>query len=405
MPPPPPDAPPLVAPLADRGVAGRVGSSAIRDLLRLTEQPGVISLAGGLPAAEALPAADIAAAAAEILAGPGAVAALQYGPTEGIAPLRDWIGRARGVPPDRVVVTHGAQQALDLVARALLRPGDPVVLAEPAYVGALQAVRAAGGRPLPVPADEGGLDVGALAALLRGGARPRLLYTVSELHNPTGATLAAERRPVLAGLAERYGFVVVDDDAYAPLRWEGGAPPPLRRYSDRVVTVGSFSKVLAPGLRVGHVVGPGAVMRDVVLLKQAADLHTGSLDQRIVHALVSRPGFLAARCERLRRLYAGRAGALADALDAVLGDRVRFRRPEGGLFLWVELPGVTDTAAMLDAALARGVAFVPGAAFAVAPGAGPSRWARLSHASLAPDDAARAARLLAGALDDVAGRR
>ena len=252
--------------------ADRIGSSAIRDLLRLTERPGILSLAGGVPAAEAFPVAMVEAATARVLAA-DPVGALQYGPTEGHGPLRAWIAGHRGVPADQVVVTHGAQQALDLVARAVLQPGDTAALADPAYVGALQVLRATGAHLEALPADADGLDVDALAARLRAGCRPRLVYTVSEHHNPTGVTLAADRRAALGALADRYGFVVVDDDPYGELRWAGDRPPPVSHFTDRVVTLGSFSKVLAPGLRVGYLIAPAELAADAVILKQAAEHH------------------------------------------------------------------------------------------------------------------------------------
>jgi 2-aminoadipate transaminase len=335
-----------------RGAAGRIGSSAIRDLLRLTERPGILSLAGGLPAADAFPVAAVEAATARVLA-TDAAAALQYGPTEGYGPLRTWIAAHRGVPAEHVVVTHGAQQALDLVARTLLAAGDTVALADPAYVGALQVLRAAGARLLAVPTDDGGLDVDALAARLRGGERPRLVYSVTDHHNPTGMSLAADRRRALAALADRYGFLLVDDDPYGELRWAGERPPPLRHLTDRVVTLGSFSKILAPGLRVGYLVAPPALAAEAVIVKQAADLHTSSLNQRLVHEVVGAPGFLDTHVDGLRARYGERAAALADALDHALGGRVRFARPEGGLFLWVTVPEEPDTGALLATALER----------------------------------------------------
>jgi 2-aminoadipate transaminase len=378
------------------GVAGRVGSSAIRDLLAVTERPGVVSLAGGKPALDAFPVDAIREAADAVLARDGA-AALQYAATEGFGPLREWVAANRRTTVDRVTVTTGSQQGLDLVARVLAGPGDVVVSADPGYVGALQAFRLAGATLVGVPSDHDGLRVDDLAARLRAGLRPRAVYVVANLANPTGATLSGERRGALASLADRYGFWLVDDDPYGALRWSGEAPAPLSDRSDRVVTLGTVSKVLCPGLRVGHVVAPPPVTAAVVLVKQAVDLHTSSLSQRVVHEVVTRPGFLDAHLAGLPARYRRRAIALTTALRAELGDRIAFADPEGGMFVWARLAagagGAVDTATLLAAALDAGVAFVPGAAFGV--DADHRDHLRLSFATPTPADLVEGARRLA----------
>lgn len=410
-------APHPVPPPTRNGAAARVGSSAIRDLLRLTERPGILSLAGGLPAAETFPAERIAKATAHVLRTDPA-AALQYSPTEGYEPLRAWIAARRAATPDEIVITHGSQQALDLVVRATVDPGDPVVVADPAYVGALQLFRLAGAELVAVPSDADGLDVDDLADRLTRGLRPRLVYVVADFHNPTGATLPAARRQRLAELADRYGFLIVDDDPYGELRWGGPTLPPLRSCSDRVVTLGSFSKLLCPGLRAGYVVAPPDLRHDLVVIKQAADLHTSTLTQRVIHDIVARPGWLDAHIADLRPRYRDRAVALSDALDAAFGDRLEVSRADGGMFLWARVhtdgstsrpsggdadrsaapgrAGSIDTAARLPRALDHGVAYVPGAAFAVDRDLRSSL--RLSFASLEPDLAEAAATRLAAAL-------
>ena len=277
-------------------------SSAIRDLLALTERPDVTSLAGGLPHPAAVPAEAIAAASAAVLA-TDADAALQYGPTEGHGPLRAWIARRTATAPDEVLVTAGSQQALDLVVRTLVPPGSTVALGDPAYVGALQVVAGASARPAPIPVDADGLRVDVLAERLAAGLRPALVYVVAATDNPTGTSLSAERRRQLVALADRHGFWIVDDDAYGELRWDGAAPAPLRHGSDRVLTLGSTSKVLSPGLRVGWVTGPAEVIRDLAIAKQAADLQTGSLTQRIVARVVADEPAFAAHLDRLRARY------------------------------------------------------------------------------------------------------
>ncbi len=356
-----------------------IRSSAIRDLLAITERDDVLSLAGGLPAPDAFPVQDIARATAEVLAD-DAAGALQYAATAGFAPLRSWVADSLrdGTDPDDVVITHGAQQAIELVVRALVDPGDVVALADPGYVGAIQALRLSGADLLGIPSDGDGLRVDLLADHLAAGVRPGLVYVVAQLDNPTAATLSTERRHELARLADRYGFVIVDDDPYGALRWRGEDPVALRTLSDRVVTLGTTSKVLCPGLRVGWAAGPTDLARPLILLKQAVDLQTTTLTQRIAHRVLSRPGFLAPHVDRLRATYAARCDALATSLERHLGDRIAFDRPDGGMFLWARLPGI-DTAPLLAKAVDQGMAFVPGTAFAV--DARPTDALRLSFAT------------------------
>ena len=378
----------------------RITSSAIRDLLEVAERRDVLSLAGGLPAPEAFPAARIAEAMAGALAeAPDRV--LQYSTSTGLEPLRTWIAADRGsaVRAEDVVVTAGSQQALDLVARTLVDPGDAVVLADPGYVGAIQAFRLAGADLVPVPADGEGLRVDVLEDGLRAGRIPvpAVVYVVSDFSNPGGATLSGERRNGLARLADRYGFVIVDDDPYGELRWAGERVTPLRERSHRVVTLGSFSKVLSPGLRVGYATGPAEVMEAVVLCKQAADLHTSTLAQHAVVRVVGDARFWSAHLERLRVLYARRAEALLSSLARRLGpERVEVGRVDGGLFVWARLPGV-GTTALLPRAVDAGVAFVPGAAFSVAGGTNTDAL-RLSFATLGEDALDEGVRRLAVAL-------
>ncbi len=363
----------------------RAGSSAIRDLLEITERPGIVSLAGGLPNPATFPTEAIAAATAAALA-EDPVAALQYGPTEGYRPLRRWIAERNGLGPwgeDQVLVTSGSQQALELATRALVDPGGMVALADPAYVGALQAFRAAGVELAAIPSDADGLRVDVLADRLALGERPTLVYVVANFDNPSGSTLAPDRRVALADLADRYGFWIVDDDPYGDLRWRGACPVPLRDLTDRTITLGSTSKVLAPGLRVGWAVAPAEVHRAMTILKQSADLHTSSLTQQIVHRTLAADGFLDAHLATLRTTYQHQAQHLVGALRAALGDRLIVPDPDGGMFLWCELRAAdADTAALLAPAVERGVAFVPGAAFGVED-LHPRRM-RLSYATAGP---------------------
>lgn len=373
--------------------AGRVDSSAIRDLLEVVDQPDLISLAGGLPAAETFPTAALADAFADIIATDRG--ALQYSATEGFGPLRQWVAQRHDAEIDQVLITHGSQQGLDLVVRALIDPGAGVVLADPAYVGALQVFRLAGAQLAPVPSDADGLRVEVLADRLRAGDRPALVYVVANFDNPTGATLSLERRVALAELADHYGFVLVDDDPYGELRWDGDALPPLRSFTDRVVTLGTVSKIVCPGLRIGYSVAPPALARAMVVVKQAVDLHTSTLSQRAIHRVVTAPGFMTTQIERLRPIYRDRCAALVDALRSELGDRFEFEPPRGGMFVWGRFGDVTDTQVLLPRAIAQGMAFVPGQAFAVE---GDERQAlRLSFATTTPAQLLEGVRRLARA--------
>jgi len=348
------------------GAVGRIESSMIRDLLALADRPGLISLAGGLPAPESFPVSVIAEAAVAVLTGNVGGGALQYSPTQGIAGLRAWVAGRHGVAVHRVTITSGSQQALDLVARGFVGTGDVAALADPGYVGAIQALRLAGADLLAVPSDGDGLMVDVLEDRLRRGRRPVLVYVVTNFDNPTGATMPAERRSALGGLAERYGFVVVEDDPYGELRWAGSAPPAMATYTERVITLGSFSKILAPGLRVGYVIAPPPVAEALVLLKQPVDLQTATLNQRVVLEVLSRPGFLEAHLARLRALYARRAAALATALHDHFGPGLRFTPADGGLFIWAHLVDRSvDTLEKHTAAIDNGVAYLPGAGFGI----------------------------------------
>lgn len=364
-----------------------VRGSAIRDLLALTARPEVISLAGGLPGSELLPRERIATALATAVTEPAAV---QYGETAGLRSLREVLAQheshhlGRTIDPAAVVVTSGSQQALDLVARALLDPGDPVVVEDPVYVGALQVFQAAGAALHPVRVDADGMAVDVLADHLARGLRPRLVHTVSTFHNPRGATLGAPRRAHLAELAERYGFLVVEDDPYGLLAFDGAPPAPVAAHGDRVVRLGSASKVLAPALRVGWLTGPAPLCAAVERLKQSTDLCTSSLTQLVTAELLADDVWFAAHLHRLRTALRERATALTGAVATVFGDAATGSVPTGGMFCWLEFTDGTRPADLLPRALEHGVGYVPGTAFAV--GQDLSAAARLCFASNPPGE-------------------
>jgi 2-aminoadipate transaminase len=352
--------PPLAARLRD------VASSPVREILALTQQPGVISFAGGLPAPELFDAAGLRASFAASLADDVAGRTLQYSTTEGDPALRAAIAArhtARGLPtdPDEILVTSGSQQALTLIAAVLLEPGDAVLVEEPSYLAALQCFQMAGARLIPVPCDDDGLDPGALEELVRR-ERPKLLYTVPNFHNPTGRTLSLGRREALAAAAARLGLWIVEDDPYGELRYRGealAAVASLPGAEDRTIVLSTLSKVLVPGLRIGWLRTPAALRRALVVAKQAADLHTSTIDQAAAaHWLAGHD--LDAHIAGLLAAYGPRRDALVDGVSAVLPEGSRWTRPDGGMFVWVRLPDGWDADALLREALARDVAFVPG---------------------------------------------
>lgn len=380
-------------------------SSAIRDLLKVTEMSDMLSLAGGLPTPDSFPLPDLRREADRLLGefGPRVV---QYSATDGVVDLRQWIAEhytaelGRPIAVDgQIVVTHGSQQALDLVAKVLIDPGDVIVSESPAYLGAVQALELFEPRFEVVPGDEHGMKVELLAERLAAGLRPKLVYVVPNFHNPSGATMSLERRRLLASLADQYGFLILEDDPYGAIRFAGEPLPAVASFTERCVHLSTFSKIVAPGFRVGWMIGPPEVMGWVVRAKQAADLHTATFAQLLLANVVSRPGWLAEQKTRIVPMYRERCIALADAIEASIGPRIRFHRPEGGMFLWTEFTDVADTKRLLAAAVERGVAFVPGNAFTI--DQAPDSKARFSYSTLTPDLLRQAVRRLALALDDI----
>lgn len=381
--------------------AASVAGSPVRDILALTARPEVISFAGGLPAAELFDAEAIRAAFDRVLA-ESPREALQYSTTEGDPRLRAATAArltARGLPtdPGELLVTGGSQQALTLLATALLEPGDVVLVENPTYLAALQCFSFAGARIVSVPGDEDGLDPAALDALVER-ERPKLLYTIPTFQNPTGRTLPAERRRAVAEIAERRGLWIVEDDPYGELRFAGEPVPWIASHpeaADRTVLLGSYSKIMAPGLRLGWLRAPGALRRACVIAKQAADLHTPTVTQMAAARYLSDTD-LDAHLARVRDAYGERRDALLAGLGDALPDGSRWNRPEGGMFVWAALPQGYDATERLRVAVEHDVAYVPGAPFfAAAPDPAAMRLSFVTHT---PDEIAEGLRRLAKAL-------
>ncbi|MGC0338830.1 PLP-dependent aminotransferase family protein [Streptomyces sp. SLBN-8D4] len=353
-------------PLAAR--ARVVGGSPVRDILAVTARPEVINFAGGLPAPELFDAEGIAEAYRAVLA-EVPERALQYSTTEGEPVLRAALAermsvRGLATDADDVLVTTGSQQALSLLATALIEPGDTVLVESPCYLAALQAFGFAGARVVAVPGDDEGPDPVALEELVVR-ERPKLLYTVPTFQNPTGRTMSAGRRAAVASVAARRGLWIVEDDPYGELRFEGERVPWIAAHEevrDRVVLLGSFSKVMAPGLRLGWLRAPGELRRACAVAKQAADLHTPTVNQ-LAAARYLADRDLDAHVRRVAGVYGGRRDAMLAGLAEALPEGSTWTRPEGGMFLWARLPSSYDTTALLPQVVARDVAYVPGAPF------------------------------------------
>ena len=342
--------------------AHKMNPSVIREILKVTEKPGIISFAGGLPSPKTFPVDAFAAACATVLKTDGH-AALQYASSEGLPALREWIAAQLpwDVSPDQVLITTGSQQGLDLLAKVLIDEGSSVLVETPTYLGALQAFTPMEPTIVSVDSDAEGIDV---ADLVKKAPGARFLYVLPNFQNPTGRSMSEARRAALVAAAQAAGLPIVEDNPYGDLWFDQPPPPPLTaRNPEGCIYLGSFSKVLAPGLRLGYVVAPKAIMPKLLQAKQAADLHSPSFNQRMV-AEVLKDGFIDRHVPTIRALYKSQCAAMLDALKTEMtGLDVQWNSPDGGMFLWVRLPAGLNAVELLPKAVDKGVAFVPGAAF------------------------------------------
>jgi 2-aminoadipate transaminase len=374
----------------------RMGSSVIRELLKLTEQPDIISFAGGLPAPDVFPVEEFRRACDKVLTDMGPQA-LQYGATEGFLPLREMIVRHStrygiDVTPENVMVTSGSQQALDLLGKVFINRGDRILVESPTYMGALQAWNAYGAEYIAVPADQNGMITDALEEALRTG--PKFIYVLPNFQNPTGVTLSLERRHQLIDLADRYGVPIIEDDPYGQLRFEGEHIRSVvyldgqhRKNSDpcyrgNVIYLSTFSKILAPGLRLAWVIAPPEVVRKLVQAKQGADLHTATFNQILAYE-VGRGGFIDQHIKLICKVYKKRRDVMLGAMDTYFPPEVEWTQPEGGLFLWGTVTLGMNTTELLKEAVKEKVAFVPGAPFHTCGGG--ENTMRLNFSNATPD--------------------
>ena len=378
----------------------RMNPSFIREILKVTERPGIISFAGGLPSPRTFPVDAFAAACRKVLAddGPGA---LQYAASEGHGPLRQAVASwlPWHVDPEQVLITTGSQQGLDLVAKVLIDANSEVLVETPTYLGALQAFAPMEPQVVGVASDAEGIDI---ADLRRQRRSARFLYVLPNFQNPTGRTMSEPRRQALVDAARGMALPIVEDNPYGDLWFDAPPPAPLAsRHPEGTIYLGSFSKVLAPGLRLGYLVAPPSLMPKLLHAKQAADLHSPSFNQRMVSEVL-RDGFLDRHVPTIRSLYRSQRDAMLAALGREMqGLDVSWNTPDGGMFLWARLPAGMDAVALLPHAVERGVAFVPGAAF-YADGGDP-RTLRLSFVTATPEQIARGVAALAAAIRTCAG--
>ncbi|WP_298931182.1 PLP-dependent aminotransferase family protein [uncultured Ramlibacter sp.] len=381
--------------------AEKMNPSVIREILKVTERPGIISFAGGLPSAKTFPIAEFEAACAKVLRddGPGA---LQYAASEGYGPLREMVAAMLPwqVDPDQVLITTGSQQGLDLVAKVLIDTGSRLLVETPTYLGALQAFAPMEPKVLGVASDAGGIDLADLASKADGA---RFLYLLPNFQNPTGRTLGEERRAALSLRAAELGLPIVEDNPYGDLWFD--QPPPLpmtARNPEGCLYLGSFSKVLAPGLRLGFLVAPPALYPKLLQAKQAADLHSPGFNQRMV-AEVMKDGFLDRHVPTIRALYKAQRDAMLAALQREMaGLGVEWNTPDGGMFLWARLPAGASAIALLPKAVDKGVAFVPGAPFYA--GEADARSLRLSFVTASVEQIDTGIAALAAAIREQLGR-
>jgi 2-aminoadipate transaminase len=373
----------------------RMKSSVVRELLKLTEDPEIISFGGGMPAPEVFPLKEFREACLNVLSSTGAPA-LQYGSTEGYTPLREMIARHTSrlgisVTIENIMITSGSQQALDLLGKIFINNGDRILVEAPTYLGALQAWTIYGAEYVTTRSDEDGLVTDEMESALRTG--PKFIYTLPNFQNPTGVTLPLNRRKRLVELADHYGVPIVEDDPYGQLRYEGEHIPAVEVldsqmkhdgccYTGNVIYLSTFSKILAPGIRLGWVIAPPEVIQKMVQAKQGTDLHTATFNQIVAYE-VSRGGFLDQHILKINATYRERRDVMLDALTEHMPDTVRWTHPKGGLFLWVTLPESLNAIDLFREAIKQKVAFVPGTSFF--PCGGGENTLRLNFSNATPE--------------------
>lgn len=346
----------------------KVTGSAIREIFALLARPGMISFAGGNPNPETFPGEEVAGITAELMAS-SAKTVLQYGGTAGLPSLAESVcelAARKGIfaTPSDVIILTGSSQGIDLMAKVFLNEGDAILTEAPTFLGALQTFRTYGAEPIGVLMDESGMVMEDLEEKLRS-TRAKVIYTIPNFQNPTGRTLPPDRRKKMLELAQRYGAIILEDDPYGDLRYSGSPVAPIRTLDDSgetVVYLGSFSKIISPGLRVGFAIGDGKILQKLTVAKQGVDVHTSNLSQAIVDAFI-RSGKLWPHIDECCAFYARQRDAMVSAIERYLGGRIRYTRPDGGIFIWASLDEGENALELFQKAVEANVAFVPGTHF------------------------------------------
>lgn len=382
-------------------------ASAIREIFKLLAKPGIISFAGGAPDPALFPKKEFAEIAKQILETQGNVA-LQYGITEGYAPLRDWTRdrlRNQGIitENDDVIIVSGGQQGIDLASKSLINAGDGVICEEPSFIGGLNSFRSYNAELYGVPVQEDGIDTDKLEEILKEHKNIKLLYTISTFQNPSGITISLEKRKKILELADKYDFLIYEDNPYGELRFKGEEIPTFKSMdkSGRVIYFGSFSKILAPGMRLGFTSAPGPLLERMIICKQVSDVHTNVLSQMIAYEFVTRYS-IDEHIAKLREAYGKKCQLMMDCMDKYFPAEVTHTCPEGGLFLYCTMPDGYDSSKVMKKALEKNVAFVPGTSCMIDDKAVYSTF-RMNYSTASEEDIQKGIRLLGEVLHEVMG--
>lgn len=385
-----------------------VKASAIREMFKLMADPEVISLAGGSPAPELFPANELAELAKKILTEHPA-AALQYGTTDGFAPFKE-IAKARAEKVnsfgehDKLIVTTGAQQGIDLAAKVLINEGDKIAVEAPTFVGTLNSLRFYGSDLMGIPVEKDGMDTDALENVLKNND-VKLIYTIPTFQNPSGITMSLEKRKKMLELAEKYDVLILEDNPYGDLRFSGEDVPTIKSFdkNGRVIYVGSFSKILSPGMRLGYVVANEEICGKIEIAKQANDVHTPLITQMTAAEFVKSCD-IEAIIEKGKKLYGKKCAFMLECMDKYFPKSVTYTRPEGGLFIWCTAPEGTDSNKLLAKCLSEKVAFVAGNSFAV-DSEKPSNCFRLNYSTMPEEKIEKGIKILGRVLAEELGNQ